>query len=172
MRTLSHVLVPIDFSACSRAALDYAAFLANGHGAAIDVLHVWQPMQSAWDSADRGWDRLVVFERTEAGKQMKEFLAHLEDEGIGLQVRGRLESGDPCATILRVAAENDYDLIIMGMHGEHTDLTSLILESVAESVVRRAACPVLTIRASDPSIHAAASATQSLSAELSRELRR
>jgi universal stress protein A len=164
MRTLSHVLVPVDFSACSREALDYAAFLASRHGAVIDVLHVW-------DSAERGWDRLVVFERTQAGKQMKDLLAHLEDDNVGLEVRGRLESGDPCATILRVAAENDYDLIIMGTHGEHTDLTSLILESVAESVVRLAPCPVVTIRASDSSIQAPPRERRNLSEELSRELR-
>jgi universal stress protein A len=172
MQTLDQILVPVDFSACSRAALDYAAFLANGRDATIDVLHIWGPMQSAWDPPDAEQDPLVVFERTEAGNQMKKFLARLEDEGIGLQIRGRLESGDPCATILRVAAENDYDLIVMGTHGVHTDLTSLILESVAESVVRRAPCPVVTIRAPDPLLEAAAPRRWTLSERLSRELRR
>jgi universal stress protein A len=149
MYTVGKILVPVDFSACSRAALDYAAFLAARFGASIDVLHIWSPPRAAWGppypiSVDH--DRLVLFERTEAGRKMKEFLAHLEEEG-GLQVRGRIESGDAYATILNVAAGDDYDLIVMGTHGR-TGMTHLLLGSIAESVVRRAPCPVATIRAS------------------------
>jgi nucleotide-binding universal stress UspA family protein len=151
MYTISRILVPVDFSPCSRAALDYGAFLGARFGAAIDVLHVWQPPRSIWEPLypmDVAQHRLVRFESTDAGQQMKEFLAHLEGQG-NLKVRGRLESGDPYETILGVAIDEAYDLIVMGTHGR-TGMSHLLLGSLAEAVVRRAPCPVLTIHRADP----------------------
>jgi len=86
---------------------------------------------------------LAEFARTHAGKEMEQFMVSVE--GHGLKVRGRLETGDPYLTILRVAASEQYDLIVMGTHGR-TGLQHLLVGSVAEKVVRRAPCPVLTIR--------------------------
>jgi nucleotide-binding universal stress UspA family protein len=150
MHTISRILVPVDFSPCSRAALDYAAFLGKRFGASIDVLHVWGPPRQLWYpwyTVGPVQDWLSSFERTEAGNEMKSLLWHLENN-LDITVRGRLESGDPRSTILSVAAEDHYDLIVMGTHGR-TGLSHLLLGSIAEGVVQRAPCPVLTIRTPD-----------------------
>jgi nucleotide-binding universal stress UspA family protein len=64
---------------------------------------------------------------------------------LGVSVRGRLGSGDAANAILRMAEHESYDLIVMGTHGR-TGLSHLVMGSVAEKVVARAPCPVLTIR--------------------------
>jgi nucleotide-binding universal stress UspA family protein len=151
MYTLRRILVPVDFSPCSRAALDYAAFLGTHFGAAIDVLYVWQPPRSIWEPLypiEATQPALAAFESTDAGQQMKEFLAHL-DGRAGIRVRGRLETGDPYETILGVAVDDAYDLIVMGTHGR-TGMSHLLLGSLAEAVVRRAPCPVLTVHRATP----------------------
>ena len=57
----------------------------------------------------------------------------------------RLLTGDPAVAIARLAEEEHADLIVMGTHGR-TGLTRLLMGSVAEAVVRRAPCPVLTYK--------------------------
>jgi nucleotide-binding universal stress UspA family protein len=145
MYAIARILVPVDFSPCSRAALDYAAFLGERFGAAIDVLHVWATYPVAWDPPSliaAGYTPLVDFERSDAGRQMKAFLGHLEHR-IRSPVRGRLDRGAPVDRILAAAAEG-YDLVVMGTHGR-TGVAHLLFGSVAEAVVRRAPCPVVTI---------------------------
>jgi nucleotide-binding universal stress UspA family protein len=56
-----------------------------------------------------------------------------------------LEEGDPVTQILRIAGEENCELIVMGIHGR-TGLGRLLMGSVAEQVVRRAPCPVLTVK--------------------------
>jgi nucleotide-binding universal stress UspA family protein len=60
-------------------------------------------------------------------------------------VEHRLEEGEPAAQILRVAKETKAGLIVMGTHGR-TGLERILLGSVAEKVLRKAVCPVLTVR--------------------------
>jgi universal stress protein A len=146
MESISRILVPVDFSACSRAALEYATFLAARLGAAIDVLHVWEP--PTFFSADvmiAEGDRertLAEFVRTHAGKRMEELLASIERRGV--RVRGRLATGSPVDTIITSASQG-YDVIVMGTHG-HTGLRHLIAGNVTEKIVRRAPIPVLAVR--------------------------
>jgi nucleotide-binding universal stress UspA family protein len=63
----------------------------------------------------------------------------------GVEAERRLEEGDPVEAILRVAEEIGADLIVMGTHGR-TGLSRLFMGSVAEQVLRRAPCPVLTLK--------------------------
>jgi nucleotide-binding universal stress UspA family protein len=146
MHPVKRILVPVDFSECSHAAVEWATLLALRFDAAVDVLHVWSvSVLESWtpyepDGVDR---HLIHLEQAEAGNSMKEILTRLEQAGV--PAHGRVDSGDPLHTILRVAADGEYDVIVMGTHGR-TGLTHLLLGSVAESVVRRAPCPVLTIR--------------------------
>ena len=67
----------------------------------------------------------------------------------------RLITGDPATAIARLAEEEQADLIVMGTHGR-TGLTRLLMGSVAEAVVRRAPCPVLTYKQTDHSADSAA----------------
>jgi nucleotide-binding universal stress UspA family protein len=146
------ILVPVDFSDCALTALKYAEFVAKTFQAQIDVLHVWEPPRYVLPDITvqipgQADQTLMDFARSEAGKDMEKFLMALEDDGT-VEVRGRLESGDPTDRILELAAKGEYDMIVMGTHGR-TGLSHLFLGSVAEKVVRRASCPVLTIRRSD-----------------------
>jgi universal stress protein A len=148
MFKMNRILVPVDFSACSRGALEYSANLAQQFGATLHVLHVWEPPRYIIPEVlvqvpGEPSQTLADFARSEAGKEMEKFLIDLQSDAF--EVKGRLESGDPTDTILRLAADDDYHLIVMGTHGR-TGLSHLFLGSVAEKVVRRAACPVLTIR--------------------------
>lgn len=143
MRVPNRILVPVDFSDCSRAAVEYAATLAKRLGAEVDVMHV---LETPHYVASQVMVHLSLdeFERSQAGTAMKELLSTLEERGL-LRVRGRLESGEACSSILQVAEKEPYDLIVMGTHGR-TGLSHLLMGSVAEKVVRQARCPVLTVR--------------------------
>ena len=66
------------------------------------------------------------------------------------RVRGRIETGDPAAAVVRVAAHDRHDLIVMGTHGR-TGVTRWLMGSVAENVLRHAHCPVLIVRGEEAS---------------------
>ncbi|MBK8480859.1 MAG: universal stress protein [Proteobacteria bacterium] len=143
------ILVPTDFSACSRLALDYALFFAEHLGSQIDLLHVWEPPRYVIPEVTvqlpgEVRQSLASFARAAAGKEMNELLALLAAPDH-VQVRGRLESGDPTETVVELAAREGFELVVMGTHGR-TGLSHVFLGSVAEKIVRRASCPVLTIR--------------------------
>jgi nucleotide-binding universal stress UspA family protein len=142
---IRRILVPVDFSSCSSAALEWAADLAERMGASVDLLHVWDGLYHRALEAEP----LAMFAHSELAKEMEVLLTNLESRGI--EAHGRLEQGSPREAIVRCASEWDYDLIIMGTHGR-TGLAHFILGSVAENVVRRAPCPVLTTRATRESL--------------------
>jgi len=150
MPTLHRILVPVDFSDASHAALDFAVFLARHLDAQIDALHVCQPAHPGWAFAyplDLGRDPLPAVARAEAAEQMKHLLAPAD--GSGVDVHGRLELGDPEQVILEAATDDGYDLVVMGTHGR-TGMSHLLLGSLAEKLVRRSPCPVVTVRAPHP----------------------
>ena len=139
----------IDFSDCSMRALDYAMSLAQESNSTLTVLHVIEPL------LDRPTDDETVL----AGlKTAKEYMAAAEDEGKALLRKAipddvhaycRVETlqtvGKPYREILRLAATEASDLIVLGVHGRSAaDL--FFFGSTAQHVVRQAACPVLTIR--------------------------
>jgi universal stress protein A len=145
MEWLQRILVPVDFSEASLAALDCAAMLGERFGAEVDVLHVWPPPEDA----DRKVDLLAEFAVSEEGRKMRECLARF-DPHSAVEAKGRLASGehrDVPATIVDVAEGAPYDLIVMATHGHMHFLRS----SVTQKVVRNSRCPVLTVRVEDPS---------------------
>lgn len=152
MPTLKRILVPVDFSPCSRAALEYAAFLSEQVGASIEVLHIWAlPRYIGPDVALQAfgerWSTLAEYARASAAKEMEEFLTPLQRQG-SISIKGKIESGEPYSRILSLTKDHKFDLIVMGTHGR-TGLGHVFLGSVAERVVRRSPCPVLTIRLPD-----------------------
>ena len=76
-------------------------------------------------------------------REVEHFLAKAATRPSQLSVR--VEAGEPSDLILQVAKEGRVDLIVMGTHGR-TGLSRLLIGSVAEAVLRRSTCPVLTIR--------------------------
>lgn len=133
------ILVPTDFSESSRKALEVATSLAKDHGAKIVVAHVMEPPpvygegQLAYSFEDVGVD--------EARRE----LATISPTDNTVACEHKLLRGDATSQILHAAEDTRADLIVMGTHGR-TWLAHLLMGSVAEGVVRRAACPVLAVK--------------------------
>jgi nucleotide-binding universal stress UspA family protein len=132
MPTLHSILVPIDGSPASLAALEHAMVLAEDYGATIEVLHIVLPN-----------DPLTAAARVEIERAMDASVERAR-EALGERLSRRTVVGEPLREIID-AAENDVDLIVMGTHGLIGRLHS-VLGSVAEGTVRNAPCPVLTVR--------------------------
>jgi universal stress protein A len=146
MTHIRSILVPIDFSQCSMAALEHAAVWSIAFRAPIDLLHVWEipvfaPPGALMDPSF-GEAQLLDLVRDEAEKQMNAFAANARAAGIAVR-SARCEIGVPAFRI--VEAGRDYDLIVIGTHGR-AGFSHFMLGSVAERVVRLAQCPVLTLR--------------------------
>jgi nucleotide-binding universal stress UspA family protein len=140
------ILVPVDFSGSSRAALEYAAVLGSRFGADVDVLHVWHPSHRGESNAEL----LDEFTRSEEGKKMMEWLATFEVRG-DVAAHGCLMPGvrsDVPDAIIEVVKSREYDLIVMATHARH-GLSLLKWGGVTEKVMRRAPCPVVTIPADE-----------------------
>jgi len=133
MAALQNILVPLDGSPPSLAALEHAVALAEDSGAAIDVLHI-EALQVGSVSP------LSPDLRQEIERAMERAQAR-----VGSRVSRRTASGDPVVKIIEIASEGPYDLIVMGTHGRVGRLHAM-LGSVAEAVIRNAPCPVLTVR--------------------------
>lgn len=140
---LKQILVPVDFSECSRKALLYALPFARQFGAGITLLHV---VEAAYALGEFGAVEYPTLE-ADLRKAAERRLGELAVEQIGTRVAfaTRVRSGRPATEIAAAARELEADLIVIATHG-HTGLKHVLLGSVAESVVRHAPCPVLTVR--------------------------
>lgn len=143
----SRILVPIDFSAGSLRALDYAIDLNRTLGGETEALLVVEAVHLANPGSVLGPGknlRMLVDEQCRAGQgQLEQLAKRYARKGVDL--RTRLELGTPADTICTVAKKDRAGMIVMATHGR-TGLSHLILGSVAEHVVRSAPCPVLTIQ--------------------------
>jgi len=136
MLPIQTILFATDFSEHSNHALHAARALARDYDAQLIALHV-VPYPTMTYS-----DGVIPPDLGIRDEAAREELEHL-DLPPGSQ--RRFEEGDTVETILRTAREADADLIVMGTHGR-TGLSRLLMGSVAEPVVRKAHCPVLTVR--------------------------
>jgi len=130
------ILHPTDFSDRSLAALPLACALARDYGARLVILHVCAPIIAYGEG-------ILPPDPEAISREARERLDRL-DIPDGIRVERQFEEGDPAELILSVAQDLDCDLIVMGTHGR-TWLRRLLMGSVAEQVVRRASCPVLTV---------------------------
>jgi universal stress protein A len=144
----THILVPTDFSPASDAALAYAKELALRFDARLTLLHVvtdplatgaWAPDVYVPASAEMS-DRFL---RT-ARERLEAALTAEERAQFAVVIEARI--GVPAVVIREFAREQKVDLIVMGTHGRR-GLSHMLLGSVAERMVRHAACPVLTTHA-------------------------
>lgn len=118
------VLFATDFSPSSEVAGSVAADFAWALGARLHVLHVVQPPRIAKDVPG-----------------LTDLAARLGKSSPAVTV---VASGTPAVEIVRYAAREGIDLIVVGTHGR-TGVTRALLGSVAEKVTRTASCPVLTV---------------------------
>jgi universal stress protein A len=142
---IQHILVPIDFSACSKHALNLALQLARLLHARLTLLHVVQMPYLVGGGADMGEGMALYTEQaeTEAHQMLADYARRVND--AGLECETIVEHATPFQRIIDHAEALRVDLIVMGTHG-HTGLQHMLLGSVAEKVVRLARCPVMVTR--------------------------
>ena len=142
---LKRILVPIDFSECSRNALVYGLRFAQQFGGQLLLVHVVEPMIVPENML------MAVPELPEAGgnlvNEAQARLAQLAKKEIPAEVKTEVavRVGRPYHEIIEAAKAEAVDLIVIATHG-YTGLKHVFLGSTAERVVRHATCPVLTVR--------------------------
>ena len=145
MIKLKKVLVPTDFSESARHALRYGMSFAKEYGAELVLLHVVENLTVGYASDLFPVPMAEVFQ--EISGYAKAELAKLAEEARqkGVVVSELVAQGKPSAEIIRFAAENDVDIVVLGAHGKGM-LDQALFGSTTERVVRRSPCPVLTVR--------------------------
>ena len=143
MIELKRILAPTDFSPFSEQALRYAVELANRFEAELHLLAVVDNTSPLF--VDPEMMQLEDFQQQQqAGTQSRLDQQAPALDNLELLVR-EVRTGSPFVEIVRYAKEKEIDLIILGTHGR-TGLSHVLMGSVAELVVRKAPCPVLTVR--------------------------
>ena len=153
--SLRRILVPTDFSEASTEALTMAIEFARRFDAAITIFHAHSVPSFVFPDGMLAVTPQLMqdLERSIEG-ELKRVAATVAASGVVVTTHHAI--GAPYDEICRYADELGADLIVMGTHG-HTGLRHAILGSVAEKVVRKAHCPVLTV---SPSASAAAHAVR------------
>ena len=141
---VNRVLVPTDFSEASQVALEYAVAVAEAFEASLHLLHVVERLPSdVWQSSSAV--PAGLYEEVERGAREGVNRLLTEQQRTRLRVQSAVQAGKPFLEIIRYARDHDIDLIVMGTHGRGP-VVQLLMGSVAEKVVRKAPCPVLTVR--------------------------
>jgi nucleotide-binding universal stress UspA family protein len=145
MITLSRILCPIDFSLASTHAIDLAAHMAKLYGSHIAALHVVPPSVTPYPglpAIDPQRGQVIDIDlRRYCSETARAFSSAIT---AGTSVDVMVHVGEAARDILESAASLPADLIVMGTHG-FSGFEHLLLGSVAEKVLRKAACPVLTV---------------------------
>ncbi len=146
MINLKNILCPVDHSDCSKEALKYAVSFAIKDNSKLYLLHVID-IRAFDESIDTMTPQIPDDETI---KQLKTKLLDCIPEEIrdDMNVEALVIQGIPFVEIISTARENDIDMIVLGSHGR-TGITHMMMGSVSEKVVRKAPCPVLTVRKSD-----------------------
>ena len=147
---LRRILLPTDFSGCANYALPYAAAIARAVEATVICVNVVEPIVPAVGYTGMA-EAMPIAEMSEQMEESAE--RELPDvmsceELRGLKVEEVIGHGDAAAEIVRVADEQNVDLIVISSHGR-TGLGRIIFGSTAEAVVRHARCPVLVVKPPD-----------------------
>jgi nucleotide-binding universal stress UspA family protein len=147
MKPIKKILVAIDESPASRSALTYAVYIAQACQANVELVHVSPP------EPDNSREVMVVGEGprpvlrdwvgTPKAGSLSDLFAELEEKGR-VQLDAHLFQADISQAILTAAV--GYDLLVLGTHGR-TGVAHAVKGSIAENVVRRAHCPVITVHA-------------------------
>ena len=147
MIRLSRILLPTDFSVYSGEATKYACAFAEKFDAELHLLHVLETRPSSTPEFAGGLALPTsVKENREACEHA---LLKVLDSAWGQSRRGKIvrfiADGTPFVEIVRYARELSIDLVVLGTHGR-SGLAHVLMGSVAERVVRKSPCPVLTVR--------------------------
>lgn len=139
------ILVPIDFSDFSKSALKYAVTFAQQYHSKLILIYVMEPVIYPPDfSMGQITLPTVNFDMDKRAKEELDKLAEVEIGSL-VQVQTLIKTGKPFVEIIETAKDEDVDLIIISTHG-HSGVEHILFGSTADKVVRKAPCPVLTLR--------------------------
>ena len=147
MIRVQRILVPLDFSRHADAVLEWAAHLAEEHQSRLLLLHAYhlpvefQQLEGAYLPQDF-WASV----KSEAEQSLNRYAEPLRQRGLAVELIVR--EGYPATVIEEEATEQQADLIVIGTRGL-SGLKHLLLGSIAERVVQKAPCPVLTVKTRD-----------------------
>ena len=133
------ILFPTDFSHTSDAALGLATTLAKQSGATLLIAHVSEPPQVYTGG------EFYYGAPEPSVEELERMLSQVVPSDAAVPFEHRLVTGIPSTAIVKLAEDEDVDMIVLGTHGR-TGLSRAVMGSVAELVVRRATCPVLTYK--------------------------
>lgn len=145
MAAFQQIVVPTDFSEHSLRALGYAVEIAERFSSSLKLIYVIEPLLQA---ADVAWTSVDFEQLNSSHKEAAERrLQELVDERVpkGIAVESEILFGKPFVEILKLAKSDNADLIVMATHGRGA-ISHLLMGSTAEKVVRKAPCPVLTVK--------------------------
>jgi len=142
---LKRVLVPTDFSESAHHALTYGTSFAREYKAHLVLLHVVENLTVGYASDLFPVPMAEVFQEISgyARAELAKLAVQVREKGV--EVEDQVVQGKPSAEIVRFAEENAIDMIVLGTHGKGM-LDQALFGSTTERVVRRAPCPVLTVR--------------------------
>ena len=144
MITIKNILCPIDYSVYSEKALEYAIEFAAKYQAKLYLIHVLDIR--IYDMNDPDLYNVSIVDKDTIDRLKERLLRCIrEDIKEKISVEAVVVQGVPFTEIIRAAKEYMADLVVLGTHGR-TGLSQAIMGSVAERVVRKSPCPVLTIR--------------------------
>jgi nucleotide-binding universal stress UspA family protein len=138
------ILVPVDFSDHAPPVIEWATHLAEEHASALILLHAYhlpvefQQVEGAYLPQDF-WQSV----KTEAEQNLERYAEPVRGKGLDVSIVVR--EGYPASVIEEEALNQDADLIVIGCRGL-SGIKHLLLGSIAERVVQKAPCPVLTVK--------------------------
>jgi nucleotide-binding universal stress UspA family protein len=145
MNIISRILVPIDFLPHSAEAVRRALDIADHYCAEVVLLHVDEPPSYPVSPGDISYDERQLELMTATARARLDAVRREVDPAGTRRVSARVLHGTPERVIVETAASEPFDLIVMGTRGR-TGVDRIIAGSIAEQVVRRAVCPVLTVK--------------------------
>ena len=148
--TITNILVPVDFSPHAEYAFTYATRLAERFGAKLALLYVVDDsfVTGGWSSEIYVSNVPELMENLIADADRRLATLKASVAALGLTVETAVIRGRPAPAIVEHAKSGGFDLIVMGTHGR-TGVSHVVMGSVAERVLRKAPCPVLTVRGTE-----------------------
>jgi len=137
------IVFPTDFSPYGQEALRWATSLARDTGATLIIVHVEEPPMAY------GGGEMYLGAEEGDREELRKALVKVLPTDAKIPFQHKLLVGDPATAVVEVAEQEGADFIVMGTHGR-SGLSRLLMGSVAEAIVRKAKCPVLTVKHPGP----------------------
>lgn len=139
---VERILLATDFSMASEVAANYARAIAKRFSSTVTLANVID-LSMASRSEVAVASQLIAEMRRDSSENLERLANDFSGSGVRVKTQ-TLESRDTASSIVTLAEEQAFDLIILGTHARH-GLIKLILDSFAEGVIRHVSCPVITI---------------------------